>query len=222
MIHAIRKAEAYLYIETQFFISGCGKSDHNEKPIATNPLIEEIADRIGLKIQNERDFHVYLVMPVHPEGMLSDGSVAKQHYWALQTIIRGKKSLVRRVCDYLARKQHNLAPDAHPSESQITAVVSGGSWNRYLTFLNLRNWGVTALFPRDKEFRRLDSEKPLGKFVITEQVYVHSKLLIVDDAIAIIGSANCNDRSLNGSGDTELASVIVDTDVVEMDLGNWH
>jgi phospholipase D1/2 len=41
-------------------------------------------------------------------------------------------------------------------------------------------------------------------------IYVHSKLLIVDDAIAILGSANINDRSLNGNGDTELAAVIVD------------
>lgn len=41
-------------------------------------------------------------------------------------------------------------------------------------------------------------------------IYVHSKLLIVDDAVAIIGSANINDRSLNGNGDTELAAVVVD------------
>ena len=45
---------------------------------------------------------------------------------------------------------------------------------------------------------------------MTEMIYVHSKLLIVDDAVAIIGSANINDRSLNDNGDTELAAVIVD------------
>ena len=35
--------------------------------------------------------------------------------------------------------------------------------------------------------------------------------MIVDDAVAIIGSANTNDRSLTGNGDTEIAAVIVDT-----------
>ena len=30
----------------------------------------------------------------------------------------------------------------------------------------------------------------------TEQIYVHAKLMIVDDRIVICGSANINDRSL--------------------------
>ena len=37
-------------------------------------------------------------------------------------------------------------------------------------------------------------------------MYVHSKLLIVDDAIAIAGSANLNDRSLCGERDSEIAA----------------
>jgi hypothetical protein len=45
--------------------------------------------------------------------------------------------------------------------------------------------------------------------------------MIVDDAVAIIGSANVNDRSLNGDGDSEIAAVIRDNDKTEgVDLGN--
>lgn len=36
------------------------------------------------------------------------------------------------------------------------------------------------------------------------QVYVHSKLMIIDDRAAIIGSSNINDRSLLGSRDSEV------------------
>ena len=43
---------------------------------------------------------------------------------------------------------------------------------------------------------------------VTEQIYVHSKLMIVDDNIALIGSANLNDRSLKGTRDSEIAVVI--------------
>jgi phospholipase D1/2 len=39
-------------------------------------------------------------------------------------------------------------------------------------------------------------------------VYVHSKLLIVDDEVAIIGSANINMRSMAGTRDTEIAASI--------------
>ena len=43
---------------------------------------------------------------------------------------------------------------------------------------------------------------------VTEIIYVHSKLLIVDDDVALIGSANINDRSQLGDRDSEIAVVI--------------
>ncbi|KAF9172501.1 hypothetical protein BGX21_000292 [Mortierella sp. AD011] len=49
---------------------------------------------------------------------------------------------------------------------------------------------------------------------VTEQLYIHSKLMIVDDRIIIIGSANINDRSQVGFRDSEIAIVIEDTDMV--------
>ena len=39
-------------------------------------------------------------------------------------------------------------------------------------------------------------------------VYVHSKLLIVDDEVALVGSANINMRSLSGTRDTEIAACL--------------
>lgn len=33
----------------------------------------------------------------------------------------------------------------------------------------------------------------------SEIVYVHSKFMIVDDKYAVMGSANINDRSMNGN-----------------------
>ncbi len=43
----------------------------------------------------------------------------------------------------------------------------------------------------------------------TEIVYVHSKLMIVDDEFVIIGSANINDRSMRGKRDSEIAVVFI-------------
>lgn len=48
----------------------------------------------------------------------------------------------------------------------------------------------------------------IGSAPMTEIIYVHSKLMIVDDERCIIGSANINDRSLLGNRDSELACVI--------------
>jgi hypothetical protein len=46
----------------------------------------------------------------------------------------------------------------------------------------------------------------------TEQVYVHSKLLLVDGRAALLGSANLNDRSLLGERDSEVNVLVRDAD----------
>ena len=51
----------------------------------------------------------------------------------------------------------------------------------------------------------------LGDKVVTETIYVHSKVLIVDDRVSVIGSANINDRSMMGKRDSEMCLIIEDT-----------
>ncbi|BEI91124.1 uncharacterized protein CcaverHIS019_0311940 [Cutaneotrichosporon cavernicola] len=55
--------------------------------------------------------------------------------------------------------------------------------------------------------------------IVNELLYIHSKIMIVDDRRVIIGSANLNDRSQNGDHDSEIAIVIEDTDLVEATMG---
>ncbi|KAI2640170.1 phospholipase D [Xylaria nigripes] len=68
----------------------------------------------------------------------------------------------------------------------------------YISFFSLRTWGH------------------MGKrnALVTEQLYIHAKTIVVDDRIALIGSANINERSLLGNRDSETAAVIRDTDMM--------
>lgn len=50
--------------------------------------------------------------------------------------------------------------------------------------------------------------------IVTEQCYIHSKLMIVDDRRVIVGSANLNDRSQLGNHDSEIALIIEDRDMI--------
>uniref|UniRef100_A0A8D3CMU9 Phospholipase n=1 Tax=Scophthalmus maximus TaxID=52904 RepID=A0A8D3CMU9_SCOMX len=52
-----------------------------------------------------------------------------------------------------------------------------------------------------------------GKLV-TELIYVHSKMLVADDNTVIIGSANINDRSMLGKRDSEVAVIVEDSETV--------
>ena len=51
--------------------------------------------------------------------------------------------------------------------------------------------------------------------LVQEIIYVHSKLMIVDDKYVICGSANINDRSLLGKRDSEVAAIVKDEEYFE-------
>lgn len=72
--------------------------------------------------------------------------------------------------------------------------------SEYITFHGMRNWSVL-----------------MGKLV-QEIIYVHSKLMIVDDKWVICGSANINDRSMLGKRDSEVAAIVKDQELFESQL----
>jgi len=61
-------------------------------------------------------------------------------------------------------------------------------------------------------FHGLRTHSILNGELVTELIYVHSKLLIVDDCLVICGSANINDRSMLGRRDSEIAVIIEDVE----------
>ncbi|MEQ2236735.1 Phospholipase D, partial [Ilyodon furcidens] len=63
-------------------------------------------------------------------------------------------------------------------------------------------------------FAGLRTHAELEGRLVTELIYVHSKMLIADDNTVIIGSANINDRSMLGKRDSEVAVVVEDSEKV--------
>ncbi|XP_048102408.1 phospholipase D1a isoform X1 [Alosa alosa] len=63
-------------------------------------------------------------------------------------------------------------------------------------------------------FAGLRTHAELQGHLVTELIYVHSKLLIADDNTVIIGSANINDRSMLGKRDSEVAVIMEDTETI--------
>ncbi|NRR33415.1 hypothetical protein HSX11_24885 [Oxalobacteraceae bacterium] len=170
-----------------------------------NEIGEALGDRITRAVRYGQPFHVYMVLPVHPEGPLSDITIVGQIHWTMQSLVFAKYSLVNRVRQAIAAKSLCKQPLSDAAWKQALAEASesakGGApyekilveeWKQYLTLLNLRNC------------------QKVGDRVRTEQIYIHSKLLIVDDRHIIMGSANINDRSLSGKRDSEIAVMLLD------------
>lgn len=230
----ISKAEHYIYIENQFFVSAFGGPSVEDLSVLSDEALEivsltdgatkimpgdsdalpvnQIAEWLGDRIKQsiyacvEQPFHVCIVLPVHPEGKLDEGSIVAQVHLTRQSLVFGTKSLLNRVRQALWVKQKldgesraNWADLIPGLEKQCEAerqyeTITFEACAKYVTLLNLR------------------AHTTLYGIPVTEQVYVHSKLMIVDDRYVLVGSANINERSLLGDRDSELAVLIADTD----------
>ncbi|XP_058212536.1 phospholipase D zeta 1 isoform X1 [Rhododendron vialii] len=176
----IEKAEHFIYIENQFFISGLSGDD-----IIRNRVLEAIYRRVMRAFNEKKCFRVVIVIPLLPgfQGGVDDSGAAAVRtimHWQYRTICRGQYSILHNLSDLLGPKLHD-----------------------YISFYGLRAYG--RLFE--------------GGPVATSQVYVHSKIMIIDDCISLIGSANINDRSLLGSRDSEIGVLIEDTEFVDSWMG---
>ncbi|KAL5227220.1 hypothetical protein ABZP36_015485 [Zizania latifolia] len=181
----IEKAEHFVYIENQFFISGLSGDD-----TIKNRVLEALYRRILRAEKDKSCFRVIIVIPLLPgfQGGIDDGGAASVRaimHWQYRTICRGPNSILQKLYDVVGSKAHD-----------------------YISFYGLRAHG------------RLGDGGPL----VTNQIYVHSKLMIIDDRMTLIGSANINDRSLLGSRDSEIGMIIEDKEVVSsmMDGRHWE
>lgn len=176
----IEKAEHFIYIENQFFISGLSGDE-----IIRNRVLESLYRRIMRAHNDKRSFRVIIVIPLLPgfQGGLDDGGAASVRaimHWQYRTICRGNNSILHNLYGLLGTKAHD-----------------------YISFYGLRAYG--KLFD--------------GGPVASSQVYVHSKVMIIDDCMSLIGSANINDRSLLGSRDSEIGVLIEDKELVDSTMG---
>ncbi|AWH87256.1 phospholipase D-like domain-containing protein [Limnobaculum parvum] len=185
-----------------------------------NLICQDLGERIYKHILNEgaeegelEGFHVYIVLPVYPEGELDDTATMSTIFHTMQALVHGEKSLLKqirraiRVMELINERNEGESDngittrDAEKlADSEFLARDDRGAilmedykkCQKYVSLLNLRNW-----------------EKIGGNYV-TEQIYVHSKMMVVDDRYALIGSANISDRSMLGTRDSEVAVLMID------------
>ncbi|MED6173247.1 hypothetical protein PIB30_057548 [Stylosanthes scabra] len=192
-IDAIRRAKNFIYIENQYFIGssfgwsakdGSIKGEDNDD--AWHLVPKELSLKIVSKIKSGERFSVYVVIPMWPEGDPHDGVmgiVQKMLDLQRKTIEMMYKDIVK------ALKEEKIEQDPR----------------MYLSFFCLGNREAGS----DDEHQPLKIPKQNSHHYKAQtnrrfMIYVHSKMMIVDDEYIIIGSANINQRSMDGGRDTEI------------------
>ncbi|WJX82458.1 Phospholipase D beta 1 [Trifolium repens] len=187
-VKAIRAAQHYIYIENQYFI-GSSYNWSQHKDLGANNLIPmEIALKIAEKIKANERFAVYIVIPMWPEGVPTGAATQRILFWQNKTMQMMYETI------YKALVEAGLEAAFSPQD--------------YLNFFCLGNREAINLYenvnvsgnPPQANTPQANSRNS-RRFMI----YVHSKGMIVDDEYVIVGSANINQRSMEGTRDSEIA-----------------
>uniref|UniRef100_A0A2N9GN39 Phospholipase D n=1 Tax=Fagus sylvatica TaxID=28930 RepID=A0A2N9GN39_FAGSY len=181
-VKAIRAAQKFIYIENQYFLGSSYNWD-SHKDLGTNNLIPiEIALKIVNKIKANERFSAYIIIPMWPEGVPTSTPNQRILYWQHKTMQMMYEMI------YNALKEVGLENKYEPQD--------------YLNFFCLGNREVPD---REDSSVLTDSTVALVQKSRRFMIYVHSKGMIVDDEYVILGSANINQRSMEGTRDTEIA-----------------
>lgn len=204
-IHAIRKAQRFIYIENQYFLGSSHLWSQERDAPCQHLVPAEIAFRICSKIQAGEPFRVYVVLPMWPEGVPTSSSV--------QDILHFQARTIEMMYRHISRAIMDKGIEAHPTDYlQFYCLGKRQPANCY-TPLGCCEAQPYSPPPVQEVGRRITKADPATegpkqaacKASRRFMIYVHSKMLIVDDSYAIIGSANINQRSMDGSRDTEIA-----------------
>lgn len=169
-VHMIRKAERFIYIENQYFIG----SSHlwgnltSSQPNARNLVPAELALRVCQKIRAREPFCVYVVLPLHPEGV--PGAAATQ------AILRWQYYTIAMMYRMIGSTIQQCGWGSHPT-----------NWLQFF-FLGAREapTGVATPPPSSKAGKLMHAAR-------RHMIYVHSKLMIVDDESVLVGSVVSQD-----------------------------
>ncbi|XP_036098595.1 phospholipase D1 isoform X4 [Molossus molossus] len=124
-------------------------------------------------------------------------AIAQRILRAYRTMCRGENSILGQLkAELVGGQQDRHHPCVEDKDINATRLTVGNQWINYISFCGLR------------------THAELEGNLVTELIYVHSKLLIADDNTVIIGSANINDRSMLGKRDSEMAVIVQDTGTV--------
>ena len=178
--HHIRRAKRFIYIENQYFQGSCNfwrKPETN----ANHLIPAEITTKIIQKIRAGQRFAAYIVIPMFPEGDPSSGPVQEMLYWQRCTM----ETMYTKIAAELKRLGRS---------EQATD---------YLNFYCLGN--REDCIPDDLPPAKPNSQEATLRQSKRLMIYVHSKMMICDDEVIILGSANINQRSMGGNRDTEIA-----------------
>ncbi|KAI8371715.1 uncharacterized protein BYT42DRAFT_581253 [Radiomyces spectabilis] len=234
-MECITQAKHYVYIENQFFISAT-----NQDKVLRNKIAQAMVERIKRAHEKGEKFRIFILIPLIPafEGDLasseSSSARAVMHFQYI-SISRGGNSIMEKLreagiepSDYISwyslRNWGKLVPPRRRDSATQTKDEDPQQQSPFddearaaEDLASLSDASVDANEVSEESRKSTDptfnTNDERDNFV-SEILYIHDKLMIVDDRIVLMGSANINDRSQLGNRDSEIAMLVEDTEMI--------
>ena len=177
----IENSKHYIFIENQFFVSKSYDKTEEDSDAGKKSISSIVRNEIALRIR-KRIERAYI-------------SKEKFRVFVFIPLLPGfagepDEGTIQII---LGHTYAGICRNNGLSIIEELSSIMGDKWRDYIGFYSLRGHGVLNGVP------------------VTELIYIHSKLMIVDDESVVIGSANINDRSMLGSRDSEFCVLIKET-----------
>ncbi|GBG62241.1 hypothetical protein CBR_g29848 [Chara braunii] len=204
-IEAIRNAERFIYIENQYFMGSSHMWAESQGAGAYHTVAVEIALKIASKIRDGEPFGAYILVPMYPEGdphLTPSSPLQEMLRWQYNTMTM----MYKIVADALRTTERY---DQHPTDYLNFFCIGA---RESVKSADVEHIPSTPISDAEVMYKEAQKNRRM-------MIYVHSKMMIVDDDYIIVGSANINQRSMDGGRDSEIAfgamqphHVLVDAD----------
>ena len=181
-VNIIRNAKSFIYIENQYFLGSAFAWLADQEILSHHIIPIEIVEKIISMMEQGNNFHVYITIPMYPEGDPTSTPSQEIIRWQYRTM----QMMYKRIFKAIER----MGLDTRATD--------------YLTFYCLGKRESPDEVPDDLLPPEPGTQAELVRQTLRHPVYVHSKLMIADDEYIIVGSANINQRSMGGNRDTEI------------------
>jgi len=181
-VNLIRNAQSFIYIENQYFLGSAFSWLDDQNTMAPHVIPREITQKIIQKMEAGESFHCYVCIPMYPEGDPTTAPSQEILRWQFRTI----ESMYARIGNAIEKLGTGTDPTDH------------------LSFYCLGKRESPEDVPDGLEDPTPCTGAAAARDSLRHPVYVHSKLMVVDDDYLVCGSANINQRSLAGERDTEI------------------
>ena len=177
----IENSKHYIFIENQFFVSKSYDKTEEDSEAGRSSISSIVKNEIALRIR-KRIERAYL-------------SKEKFRVFVFIPLLPGfagepEEGTIQII---LGHTYAGICRNNGLSIIEELSSIMGDKWKDYIGFYSLRGHGVLNGVP------------------VTELIYIHSKVMIIDDESVIMGSANINDRSMLGTRDSEFCVLINET-----------